>query len=510
MRKTVLVPVVAWAMVVGCGDPTGRLVEPGPEGPALAAAPAGQVGRFIVVLDDAVADPAALTDALAAQAGAAVHFRYRAALRGFAASIPAAALDGLRRNPLVRSIEPDGIATIGGTQTNPPSWGLDRIDQRALPLNASYQYENGGEGVRAYILDTGIRFDHQEFAGRATSGYDFIDNDADASDCHGHGTHVAGTVGGTAVGVAKNVALVAVRVLNCQGSGSYSQVIAGIDWVTANAVKPAVANMSLGGVASAAVNTAVANSIAAGVVYAVAAGNENTDACTRSPASTPAALTVAATTSADARASFSNYGTCVDLFAPGSAIYSSTQTGTGTYASWSGTSMAAPHVAGVAALYLSAHPAALPADVEAVLKGAATAGVVTGAGSGSPNLLLYSLVAGGAPPPPPPPGAVVHVAGMSGSAAPVNRNTWRATVTITVVDAGGAPVAGATVAGAWSGGTSGSGSCVTSAAGTCAVMSSNVNTRKGPVTFRVNGISGSGLVYDPAANVVSSVTVNAP
>lgn len=171
--------------------------------------------------------------------------------------------------------------------------------------------------------------------------------------------------------------------------------------------------------------------------------------------------------------------------------------------------MAAPHVAGVAALYLSTHPAALPADVEAVLKGAATAGVVTGAGSGSPHLLLYRLVAGGAPPPPPP-GVVVHIAGMSGSAAPVNRNTWRATVTITVVDAGGAPVAGATVAGAWSGGTSGSGSCLTGAAGTCVVTSSNVNTRKGPVTFRVNGISGSGLGYDPAANVVSSVTVNPP
>lgn len=286
-----------------------------------------------MVLDHGVADPAALTDALAAQAGAAVHFRYRAALRGLATSIPAAALDGRRRNPLVRSIEPDGIATVGGTQTNRPSWGLDRIDQRALPLNASYRYENGGAGVRAYILDTGIRFDHQEFAGRATSGYDVIDNDADASDCHRQGTHVAGTVGGTAVGVAKNVALVAVRVLNCQGSGSYRQVIAGIDWVTAKAAKPAVANMSLGGVVSAAVNTAVANSIAAGVVYAVAAGNDNTDGCSRSPASTPAAVTVAATTSADARASFSNYGTCVDLFAPGSAIFLSTQTGTGTYAS---------------------------------------------------------------------------------------------------------------------------------------------------------------------------------
>jgi subtilisin family serine protease len=318
-----------------------------------------------------------------------VHFRYGAALRGFAATIPPAAVEGVRRNPNVSFIEADGLVFVSDVQSNPPSWGLDRIDQRSLPLSGSYEYQNRGEGVRAYILDTGIKLDHVEYAGRAVSGRDIIDNDADASDCHGHGTHVAGTVGGTNVGIAKSVTLVGVRVLNCQGSGSWSQVIAGVDWVTANHVKPAVANMSLGGGFSAALNTAVANSIAAGVTYALAAGNSNADACGTSPASTPSALTVGASTSGDQRSSFSNFGTCVDLFAPGSSITSSVISGG--YQSWNGTSMAAPHVAGVVATYLGDRPHASPRTVRTALLSAATRDVLRRVGPGSPNALLHAI-----------------------------------------------------------------------------------------------------------------------
>ncbi|MDT8323714.1 MAG: S8 family serine peptidase, partial [Bacteroidota bacterium] len=350
--------------------------------------------RYVIVFKDNVEDVDAVTAQLMRGKGGTVHFRYRHALKGFAATIPPQAVDGIRHNPNVELIEPDGIAYKNATQNNPPNWGLDRIDQRNLPLNSSYVYQNEGEGVTVYIIDTGIRFDHQEYYPRATSGWDFIDNDNDASDCDGHGTHVAGTVGGNSVGVAKKVSLVAVRVLNCNGSGTWSGVIAGVDWVTANANLPAVANMSLGGGYYSPLNTAVENSITSGVVYAVAAGNNNYYACNYSPASAPNAITVGSTTSSDSRSSFSNYGTCVDVFAPGSGIYSSTMNSTSSYASWSGTSMASPHVAGVAALYLAANNNATPAQVTSAIVNGATSGVVSNPGTGSPNLLLYSLIAG--------------------------------------------------------------------------------------------------------------------
>ena len=285
-------------------------------------------------------------------------------------------------------VERDQVFTISTTQS-PATWGLDRIDQRARPLSNSYTYTRTGAGVRAYIIDTGIRFSHGEFGGRATSGFDAVDGGA-ADDCNGHGTHVSGTVGGATYGVAKGVSLVGVRVLDCAGSGTTSGVIAGVDWVTANHVKPAVANMSLGGGASAALDQAVANSIAAGVTYAIAAGNSNARACNYSPARVATAITVGATTSTDARASYSNWGSCLDLFAPGSSITSSWYTSNTATNTISGTSMATPHVAGVAALYLQGNPGATPATVRNALVANATSGVVGNARTGSPNLLLFT------------------------------------------------------------------------------------------------------------------------
>jgi subtilisin family serine protease len=274
------------------------------------------------------------------------------------------------------------------------TWGIDRIDQRDLPLSTTFSYVNTGLGVTAYIVDTGIRLSHTQFTGRVSSGYDAIDGGS-ADDCNGHGTHVAGTVGGTTVGVAKGVSLVAVRVLDCGGSGTWSGVVAGVDWVAANAVKPAVANMSLGGGASTTLDDAVARAINAGVTFVVAAGNGNTGgkaqpACNYSPARVPAAITVGATGSTDAKASYSNYGTCVDIFAPGNSILSAWYTSDTAGNTISGTSMASPHVAGVAALYLQSNGAASPATVSNALTSGATVGKVTNAGTGSPNRLLFT------------------------------------------------------------------------------------------------------------------------
>jgi len=349
-------------------------------------------GRYIVVFK--AGTQAANMSATAEHArgnGAQVDFVYGAALNGFAANLPEQALLALSRNPNVEFIEADQVITIDATQS-PATWGLDRIDQRALPLNNTYTYNSTGAGVTAYIIDTGIRVSHNEFGGRATSGYDFVDNDSNADDCNGHGTHVSGTVGGGIYGVAKGVSLVGVRVLNCAGSGTTSGVIAGINWVTAqHTTGKAVANMSLGGGVSTALDTAVRNSIADGIVYAIAAGNSNANACNFSPARTAEAITVGATTSTDARASYSNKGRCLDIFAPGSSITSAWITSNTATNTISGTSMAAPHVAGVAALYLQGHNAT-PQQVRDAIAGKATPNVVKNRGSNSPNLLLYSLV----------------------------------------------------------------------------------------------------------------------
>ncbi len=376
--------------------------------PAVAAQPEGQIlhaggataiaDSYIVVLQDSTVSAAGVTDTAASltrQFGGQVTRTYRSALRGFAVKMTEAAARKLAAHASVKFVEQDHTVTIQGTQAPTPSWGLDRIDQRDLPLNNSYTYPNTGSGVRAYILDTGIRISHSDFGGRASHGFDFVDNDADASDCHGHGTHVAGTVAGSSYGVAKGASLVGVRVLNCAGSGSFAGIVSGVDWVTANAVRPAVANMSLGGTGSnAALETAVTNSINSGVVYALAAGNSNADACNLTPARTPAAVTVGATESSDARASYSNFGTCLDIFGPGSGITSAWYTSDTATNTISGTSMASPHVAGGAALILSANPTFTAQQVRDKLVADSTPNKVTVPGTGSPNRLLFVNVTG--------------------------------------------------------------------------------------------------------------------
>ncbi|MFF9572647.1 S8 family peptidase [Streptomyces sp. NPDC014685] len=355
-----------------------------------AGAPGTISGSYIVTLDESAPDAGSSAGrAVAKEYGAKIKRTYRSAVNGYSVELSEKQAKRLAADPAVKTVVQNRVFKVTGTQPSPPSWGLDRIDQKSLPLNQSYTYpDKAGEGVTAYIIDTGVRISHSDFGGRASNGYDAIDNDNTAQDGHGHGTHVAGTVAGNSYGVAKKAKIVAVRVLDDSGSGTTEQVVAGIDWVTANAVKPAVANMSLGGGADSVLDEAVRKSIASGVTYAVAAGNESTDASTKSPARVAEAITVGSTTNSDARSSFSNYGSTLDIFAPGSSITSAWNTSDSATNTISGTSMASPHVAGAAALYLADHPSESPAQVSAGLVAAASSGVVTNPGSGSPNRLL--------------------------------------------------------------------------------------------------------------------------
>ncbi|MBT2448019.1 S8 family peptidase [Streptomyces sp. ISL-43] len=381
---------VALALGVAAALPASAASD-APQGVIENAGAVGTVsGSYIVTLNDSAARSTAESGkAVAKRYGARIDRTYSAALNGYSVEVSEAQARKLAADPAVKSVVQNRVFTVDATQPNPPSWGLDRIDQSALPLNQSYTYpDKAGEGVTAYIIDTGVRITHQDLAGRASYGYDAIDNDNTAQDGHGHGTHVAGTVAGTSYGVAKKAKIVGVRVLDNSGSGTTAQVVAGIDWVTQHAVKPAVANMSLGGSADSALDTAVRNSIASGITYGVAAGNESTNASTKSPARVTEAITVGATTSSDAKASYSNYGTVLDLFAPGSSITSSWGTGDTATNTISGTSMATPHVVGAAALHLAANPTATPAQVATALVNAATPNVVTSPGTGSPNRLL--------------------------------------------------------------------------------------------------------------------------
>ncbi|WP_433371064.1 S8 family peptidase [Actinoplanes sp. CA-142083] len=359
--------------------PTGVIIDAG-SADAIA-------NSYIVVLEPGDSGVGAVSRQLIQRYGGQIADTYTTAVRGFHATMTATRAARLAADPAVRYVEQDAMVATAAGPT--PAWGLDRIDQRTLPLSKSYTAPSAA-GVTAYVIDTGVRTTHKEFGGRAVSGWDFVDKDAKADDCKGHGTHVAGTIGGATYGVAKDIKLVSVRVLDCNGSGSYSNIIAGIDWVTAHAVKPAVANMSLGGTVSKALDDAVDRSIAKGVTYVVAAGNDHQDACKQSPAHDPNAITVGATDQNDTRATFSNYGSCLDIFAPGVRIESAaSDSNTGTKL-MSGTSMASPHVAGAAALVLAAHPDWTPAQVRNDLVGRAGSGLVRNPGTGSPNKLLFT------------------------------------------------------------------------------------------------------------------------
>ncbi|MEO7836483.1 MAG: S8 family serine peptidase [Acidimicrobiales bacterium] len=366
--------------------------------PAASAAPPQATEppqSFIVVLEESAGDPGAVAAEHARTYNTNPRFVYRSALKGYSTVMDPRLAGALAGDPRVAYLEPDAVVRTVTTQSN-ATWGLDRIDQRTLPLDTVFSYARTGAGVKAYVIDTGIRASHEDFGGRVSAGFDALtDGAGPATDCNGHGTHVAGTVGGLTYGGAKSVNLVPVKVLDCSGQGLTSVVIAGVDWVTADHQEgqPAVANMSLGGGASPALDAAVKNSIIDGVSYAIAAGNGDDagieqDACGTSPARVAKAMTISATASTDAKASWANYGSCVDWFAPGVAITSAwwlTDTSTATI---SGTSMAAPHTAAVAALYLQANPSASPATVRNALFNLSTKGIVTSARSANNHLLF--------------------------------------------------------------------------------------------------------------------------
>ena len=362
------------------------------EGKVLAAgSPTAVKDSYIVTLKKNAGFKAASSEGkgLIKEYGGTVGKTFGSALNGYTATLSATEAKRLAADPSVAAVEQNQTVHLADTTQSSAPWGLDRIDQAALPLSGTYTYpDSAGSGVTAYVIDTGVRITHSQISGRASYGYDAVDGDTTAADGNGHGTHVATTIAGSTYGVAKKAKIVAVRVLDNAGSGTTAGVIAGIDWVTSNHSGPSVANLSLGGGASSTLDTAVRNSIASGVTYAVAAGNSSANASSYSPARVTEAITVGATTSTDARASYSNYGSVLDIFAPGSSITAGWYTSDTATNTISGTSMATPHVAGAAAVYLAGHTSATPAQVATALVNGATSNAVTSPGSGSPNKLL--------------------------------------------------------------------------------------------------------------------------
>ncbi|MGH3734235.1 MAG: S8 family serine peptidase [Micromonosporaceae bacterium] len=498
MRRRTWVALASAAFIAAAGAAATFPAYAGEDEIRGAGAPGTVKDSYIVVLKDGASLQS--RDSVARRYGAKVKHRYSTALRGFAATMTEADARRTAADPAVEYVEQDGIAHGLDTQLNPPSWGLDRIDQRDLPLDKSYTYPSTASNVTAYVIDSGIRTSHQDFGGRATWGVNKT-GDGNDSDCVWHGTHVAGTIGGTAHGVAKGVKLIAVKVLGCDNTGQRSWIIAGIDWVTQHhASGPAVANMSLGGQGSnSSLENAVRNSINDGITYTLAAGNNSADACNFTPARTPEAITVGATTSADARASFSNYGTCLDIFAPGADIVSATNTSDTATRTANGTSMAAPHVAGAAALHLAANSSATPQQVRDALFNNATSGKLTSIGSGSPNKLLYVGSGGPGPSPSPTP-----TSSPTSTPTPTPCGTFSNADNVDIPDAGAAVTSFVAVA-----------NCSGNAPATLKVSVDIKHTWRGDLVIDLVAPDGSAYrlknanINDNTANLVTTYTVNA-